>query len=454
VTGRAIAGLVVLQLGFLAAGLSLFWAMRGFRTWADVLRLAGLAYLLGVAAFGIAWTELLVVGVPFGGVGVVTSLAAIALAGLAIAGARRNAVPRGWPRPARPAAVVVGAAGVALTGLLLESLFRAARLQSLQSYDGWAFWVTKGKAIYLFGGLDEQVFTSVPGPTYPPVVPILDATSFHAMGSADQVTLHLQYWFLVLGGLAAIAGCLHRHAPPWLVWPPLLLVAAVPRFGTRLLEPQADMLVDVLFVVATLLLALWVRDGRGWRLAAAATLLGGAALTKREGVFFAACALGVALLAGVARGRWRPLLLSGAVVVAVALPWRIWYRSVGIGGEAPPAAGLEGSAERALDALRLSLGVLFDLSLWSIVPVVVLVALAASLALGDRFLGGFATVLLVLLFLGGAWVTFSYPDLPVTANEALNPIVRYTGAIVLLGASLLPLLLASVLNRPATEAAR
>jgi hypothetical protein len=31
----------------------------------------------------------------------------------------------------------------------------------------------------------------------------------------------------------------------------------------------------------------------------------------------------------------------------------------------------------------------------------------------------------------------------VTADEAVNPIVRYTGAIVLLGAGLLPLLLAS-----------
>ena len=46
--------------------------------------------------------------------------------------------------------------------------------------------------------------------------------------------------------------------------------------------------------------------------------------------------------------------------------------------------------------------------------------------------------------LGGAWVTYSYRDIRITADEALNPIVRYTGAIVLLAAVTTPLLLGSV----------
>jgi hypothetical protein len=356
---------------------------------------------------------------------------------------RGMAVPRGWPRPAPPWAVLATAAGVALAGLLLEAYFRSARLQSLQSYDGWAFWVPKGKAIYFFGGLDDQVFTTTPGPSYPPLVPILDAASFHAMGSADAVTLHLQYWFLVVGGLAAIAGCLYRHTTPWLLWPPLLLVAAVPRFGTHLLLPQADMLVDVLFVVAALLLVLGLRDPRSWRVAAAAILLAGATLTKREGLFFAACALGLAFAVGQRKGAWRPTVVAVVVVAAAAVPWRIWYRSMGIGSEAPPGSGLTGSAGRALDALRLSGDVLFDASLWSVLPFVVLVALAVSFLAGDRLLAVFSAALLGALFLGGAWVTYSFRDIPVTADEAVNPIVRYTGAIVLLGAGLLPLLLAS-----------
>ena len=442
-TERAIAGLVVLNTAYLGAGAAVLWAMRGFRSWADLVRLAGLAYLLGVAAFGTLWTELLVVDIPFGGVGIVVSLAAIAAAGLVVGHVRGVAVPHGWPPAVSRPTLLVTAAGVALTGLLLEAYFRAGRLQGLQSYDGWAFWVPKGKAIYLFGGLDEQVFTTSPNPSYPPVVPILDAASFHAIGSVDPVTLHLQYWLLVVGAVAALAGCLHRHTTPWLLWPPLVLALALPRFGTRLLEPQADMLVDVLFVVAAVLLVLWLGDRRGWRLAAAAVLLSGATLTKREGLFFAACTLGLALVVAWRRGAWRPVIAVVAVVAAAAIPWRLWYRSHGIGGEGPAGAGLDEWAGRTLDALQLSLEALFDASLWSVLPVVVLIAVGVSLWAGDRLVAGFTGTLLILLFLGGAWVTVSYTELPITDDEALNPIVRYTGAIVLLGAALLPLLLES-----------
>jgi hypothetical protein len=336
--------------------------------------------------------------------------------------------------------------GVALTGLLLEVLFRAARLQGLQAYDAWAFWVPKAKAIYFFGGLDHQVFTTFANPNYPPIIPILDAAAVHAMGSADVTTFHLQYWFLVVGATAAIAGCLYRHVPAWLLWPSLVLVLSVPRIASGLLVPQADVLVDVLFVVGALLLALWLRDGGGWRLAAAAVLLAGASLTKREGLLFAAAALAVALGASYGRHRlaWPRLLAVAAVVAAAAVPWRLWYRSNGIGGEAPADAGAGGSLDRMLDALRLSFDVLFDTTLWSVVPVVALVAVGAALVWGDRRLAAYVAVLLGLVFLGGAWVTYAFHELPITAEESANPIVRYTGAVVLLSAVATPLLLASV----------
>ena len=87
-----------------------------------------------------------------------------------------------------------------------------------------------------------------------------------------------------------------------------------------------------------------------------------------------------------------------------------------------------------LDALRLSFDVLFDTTLWSVVPVVALVAVGAALVWGDRRVAAFLAVVLGLVFLGGAWVTFAFRELPITAEEALNPIVRYTGAVVLLAA--------------------
>jgi hypothetical protein len=93
------------------------------------------------------------------------------------------------------------------------------------------------------------------------------------------------------------------------------------------------------------------------------------------------------------------------------------------------------------DSLRLSVDVLFDTALWSVVPVVALIGLAAAAIWGDRLLAAFLGLLLAVVFLGGAWVTYSYTDVPITAVEALNPIVRYTGAVVLLAAVATPLLL-------------
>ena len=448
-TLRAIAGLVAVNVGFAALGLAFLYAWRGFPRWQDLLRLAGLGHLLGVALFGVVWTQLLVLGVPFDGWSVVATLA-LGVAGGCVAGSiLRRPLPRSAVGPRLTTlALLVTATGVALVGLLFEALFRAARLQSLQAFDAWAFWVPKAKALYFFQGLDEQVFTVSAGPTYPPLLPIIDAAAFHAMGSVDVVTLHLQFWFLLVGAVAALAGCLYRHVAAWLLWPSLLVVLVVPRFGERLLTPQADVLVDVFFVLAAVLVALWLDDGQGWRLAAAAVLLAGATVTKREGLLFAA----VVICAGIVAS-WRsprrawPLLGAAALVVATAIPWRLWYSARDLSGEAPSDLGLGASAGRAVDSLRLSLDVLLETALWSLVPYLLVLALAMGLAWGNRRLAAYFGLVLGMAFLGGAWVTYSYPDLAITANEALNPIVRYTGALVILAAGAMPLLLASAWRR-------
>ncbi len=441
-TVRAVAGLVALNLGYAAMGLALLYALRGFRTWGSVLRLGGLGYLLGVAAFGVVWTALLVAGVPFGLTAIVVSLVALGGAGVLAGRLRRTPVPRPVPRPAAAPIVLVTAAGIALAGLFLEALFRAARLHSLQAYDAWAFWVPKGKAIFFFGGLDEHVFTTAPNAEYPPLQPILDAAGFHALGGPDVVTLHVQFWFLVLGAVTAITGLLHRHAAAWLLWPSVVLVLVVPRFGVNLLQPQADVLVDVFLVVAALLLAFWVRDRAGWRLAAAAVLLAGAANTKREGMLFAASALAVAFV--VTRlDDWRRLAAACAFVGLAVVPWRIWAER----HDLPPGTPPSFDSSRLSAAIELSFDVLFSNALWSVVPVVATIALGAALLWGDRRLAAYVGLLALLLFAGGVWSTVGFPDVAITADESGNPIVRYTGSIVLLAAAATPLLLTSVWRR-------
>ena len=441
-TVRALTGLVALNLAYAVVGGSIIWGIRGFRTWGDVLRLSALGYLLGVAAFGVLWTALLTAGVGFGGVEVAGSLVILGVAGAVTGWVRRSDVPRGLGSARATSLTLVSAAGLALAGLYLEALFRTARLQSLQAYDAWAFWVPKGKAIYFFQGLDEHVFTTTPNAPYPPLQPILDAAAFHAMGGADVVTLHVQFWFLVVGVVGAVAGLLQPHAPAWILWPPLLLVLVVPRFQEHLLVPQADILVDVLVVVAALLLALWLRDRAGWRLAAAAVLLAAAVNTKREGIVFAAAVLVVAF--AVSRPRFWPRLAVAAVFVAVTiLPWRLWAAQHDIPPGTPPSFG----TDRIADAVRLSFDVLYSTDRWSVVPLVATIALAAAAVWGDRRLASYIGLLALLLFAGGVWSTVGFEELTLTADESGNPIVRYTGSLVLLAAASLPLLLSSVWRR-------
>jgi hypothetical protein len=438
-TVRALSGLAALNLAYAFVGLALLWGFGALRTWGAVLRLTGLGYLVGLAAFGVLWTTLLVADVPFGGAAIVVSLVALGVAGVAVARSRRVTFRRNPPKVPATGTVLVAAAGVALVGLFLESLFRAARLQSLQAYDAWAFWVPKGKAIYFFHGLDEHLFTTTPNSTYPPLQPILDATAFHAMGGADATTLHVQFWFFLVGAVAAAAGLLHRHAPAWLFWPPLLLVLVVPRFGQRLLEPLGDVLVDILVVVAALLLALWLRDSAGWRLAAAAVLLAGVVNTKREGILFAACVLAAAFVASGPR-QWPRLAVTSLAVGLAVLPWRIWAERHQIPSGAPSSFG----TGRLGGALRLSLDVLYSNSRWSVLPVIATIALGAAAVWGDRRLAAYVGLLALLLFAGGVWSTVGFPELAISADESGNPIVRYTGSIILLAAVATPLLLASV----------
>ena len=75
------------------------------------------------------------------------------------------------------------------------------------------------------------------------------------MGSADVVTLHVQFSFFLAGFVAAVAGLLAPRVHAALLWPLLLLVLVAPRIVARSLEPQADFLLDFLFALAATLVA-------------------------------------------------------------------------------------------------------------------------------------------------------------------------------------------------------
>ena len=443
---HALAGLALLNLLVLASGAALLWALRGFADWVEVARLAGLAYLAGVASAGVLWTLLLIVGLPFSLATVLAvPLAVSALAGFA--GRRRGRRLPALGSVGAGAGLFVAAVAIAAAGLVLQAAFRSARLSGLYSWDAWSFWVPKGKAIYFFGGLDEQFFTALPGSSYPPLVPVLDAAAFHVMGSADVVTLHVQYWLLGVGLVWALAGLLSERVPAWILWPFVLLALVAPRLGSRFDVPEADLLLDYFFVVSAVLVCFWLLDREPWRLAVATLLLCGLVLTKREGLLLGAVLVAAALLAS-GRGlrtAWRPLAVMVAVVAAVAVPWRLWYVAHGVGGEGPSSSGLDPSenVDRLWSSIRLAVEVLLETGYWSVAAPVALGALVLAALARASVPVVFFGALIFLVTLGGGWITWAIPELEITEELSANPIVRFMGAATLTCIAAAPVLLAS-----------
>ena len=196
------------------------------------------------------------------------------------------------------------------------------------------------------------------------------------------------------------------------------------------------------FCAAVIVGAFWLREAAAWHLPALALLLGAAVLTKREGLLLSAILLAALAVASADRLRrdWPRLVVVAVFVASVAVPWRLWSRDRGFPGESPPSFVPERG--RVWDAFELSLDVLLDTGLWSVLTVLLLFAVAVAAIWGARRDALYFGLLLVLLFLGGAWVSAAFTYLPLSADEAVNPIVRHTGGIALLAGIGAPILLA------------
>src|SRR5439155_15147535 len=134
-------------------------------------------------------------------------------------------------------------------------------------------WVPNAKAIYFFGGLGEQLFRTLAHPSYPLLIPALQAMDFHLMGSADATTLALQYWFLLVGFVLAGWSLLRSLVGPALVWPFLALATVLPELDKRMINPQADWPLDIFFAVAALAVGRWLLTREGWLLGVYGLLL-------------------------------------------------------------------------------------------------------------------------------------------------------------------------------------
>jgi hypothetical protein len=324
---RAYLGLVALDGLLLVAGLGLLAGFGYIRSARSALRLAGLAFTVGWAAVGVVSVLLLVVGLSLAPWQVALVCALLAGAGVACA--------RVTPAIAEPPPLRAGRTwplvllAVAVVVLYLEELGRRAFAAGATYHqDAVGFWVAKGKAIALFGGLDTGPggVTSFFHADYPPLVPALHAVAFRFMDGLHASVLPVQEWVMAAGFVAAVAGLLARRVPPAVLWPCLALVVLSPSFGRWIGVGLADTPLAILFALAGVAVALWLADGWAGHVALACTLLAAGGVTKAEGRSLALALAGLATLASVRmlRRRWPGLLALFAVPLLAALPWSRW----------------------------------------------------------------------------------------------------------------------------------
>ena len=401
-TLRAIGGLLVFNILILGLGAGVLWGVRGWRWWTDFVRLIGVAYVLGLSALMILATLELVVGIPvdpltmlLGGSGIVVAgIVAGRLRGFTAPGVRAP----GWRFPRISVFVALFVAGIVV---YFEALFRAERLAGVaREWDSWALWLPKSKALYLSGSLDPEYLRLLPQlPSYPPGPATIQAGAFHAMGSADTTTLHLQYWFIAIGFAVAVIGLLAPRVHHAILFPTLLALLVAPSLVDWVTTIYADLPMGYLIAVAALLLILWIEEEKSWQLAAATVLLAGAMLTKREGMLFAVCVLLAGFVASFADRRrlWPRLFAAGLVALALVLPWRVWFTVHGFPATGSDTAydGIVSDLDRLWPALEISLRTLVHQDLWHFAPLVGMSAIVLALLGGAWRLSAFAGTFLL-----------------------------------------------------------
>jgi len=329
---RSVAGLLFANAAFFAAGAGLVrlagWRLRSH---------PGLAYMTGVAVVGVLGTLLLMAGLALHGWQVLLLCALLAALGLV----RRE-------RPADAAVTTDRRLALPFGGLLggyLVVLFVQCVFQALNSWDAWAKWTMKARAIVLLGGLDTSVFANHAYQPlvldYPMLIPALEAVDFRFMGRLDNLVIHVQFWFLLVGFLVAAYELLRDRVPQTLLWPALLVVGTAPALADNLTSAYGDAPVAFFFGLAAIAGWRWLAAGERhvlWFLG----LMGGAAVaTKPEGSPFMLGLFLVLVVFTLVRRRTLVPLIAPAVWCLISIvPWRIWISDHGIRASTPIGKGL------------------------------------------------------------------------------------------------------------------
>jgi hypothetical protein len=224
--------------------------------------------------------------------------------------------------------IVIGAGVIVLA--LAAAVASALHADADASYDLYAFWLLKAKAIYFFHGISTApsgVGTYV-HPNYPLLMPTLTATSFWFMDGTRTLLLPLQQSIVVIAFFGSIATLLASHVPRWITYPSLAMLVVAPGFTARIIFVLPDMNLAYVFVLAAVTCILWIEEQRPAWLVLATLFLSAAVLMKGEAEGWAVLLI-VALVWASVAVHGRRGFRTGALVIALALlePWHRWLTS-------------------------------------------------------------------------------------------------------------------------------
>jgi hypothetical protein len=439
-------GLLILHAAFGLCGLAILLAAGLVRlTPIDVAVAAGPACLVGMLATLLLGVLALVLGLSVKLPLVLVLALAVALAaGLVWWRRRPRDVDGPGPRTGVERWLPFAAGGV----FLLVWLYGARASTHLAvAWDDAHIWTFKGLTIYAFGGLEHDVILSplnAPShPDYPVLQPLLEATTFHAMGKSDTGLFHVELW-LVLGLAAWTAGWLLRPYRPLLWLPGVALFAVLPQLRANVAVGYADAVDAALLGLGALAAGAWLDRGGGGRLALAALFLGAAANVKNEGTVGAVLvviALAVTVLARRPRAL-RPLALVAVAVIVAIVPWRTWVAAHHVHGDAtvPLRDALDPSflfdrGRRVTYSVTEMVRKLADVGQWADVPAIFVgTALYAAVATPARRLALYYLGTGVLLFLALIWVYWTSPqELGFNVDTTVDRTVSGAAVVAMLG---------------------
>ena len=335
-------GLLAENLIVLAVGWSFLYGVGLASARRADLILAGLSYLVGWALLGALLSFAMMLGIPLRVV-TVCSVAGVTIAAGIAAGRLR-------PRPPEPPeprakegtlpAAVTWFAGAIVVIATAAAVVTAVKSEWDPNLDLLTAWLPRANLIYVSHGFDVSNWSSFLDPWYPPLTPIMYATTFSFAGGFHPSLLSIEQVTLGVAFILSVPAMLDRFVPRWITFSSLALLVTAPWFWWRLTSLLPDQTLAYMLAAAGLGSLLWLHEGRAAWLALALVFLTATTLVKLEGLAFAGILAVVVVSAGfVVYGRrgWPALvLLLGPLAIA---PWRLWLASNHVSATNPQLNG-------------------------------------------------------------------------------------------------------------------